>query len=604
MNVMRSHLENTCLNGKKNFSHSNSPRHFLMLFLLLLKCEGTRMERDGSKFGLRSASSNSLVVASEVESLLPQLKEDHRIQLSNEYKNEFKSDRLQNQGNQDLQNYDNGSNLSLIWEDVSVHVKTRKLQVFPSVFLPLTVESSRRVILRPQSGRLESTNLIAVVGPSGAGKTSLLKCLAGVKRTGFSGNIFIKSWSNNRKSSVTTLPDPWPWNGSSCLERRLKSVKVIFISQNDHMIDVLSVKESLMFASKLKNHNENDEEFHEKVLQNLLLDLGLASCMNTRVEDLSGGQLKRLSFALELVSRPEFMILDEPTSGLDSSSAANCVQVLRNLTSKSIGIIASIHQPSAKVLFTFTHVYILSANGDCIYNGPTSNLLTHFSTLGLNCPTFHNPADFVIEVASGDFGPNIIEVLAKSVENAGRVRRESDLCESSSSIKAVIDRMMNQRYPSVAHLKLLVSRNWTSSTRRPLLSWLRLVQHITLSMMGSFMYNYNVGEANGCFSDLVNALPLNVTSLSRFSSETEGSFLKQQRIATDNATFMFFAILFLSFANMMPVVLTYPLVSSLIVSIQVNENVSLRLSANGNIFERKKKRLVWNKYALFCRTFG
>lgn len=163
------------------------------------------MERSGSRFDLRSASSNSLGVASEIESLLPQLKEDDRIQLSNEWKNELRSDQLQNQGNQDSQNYE-GSNLSLIWEDVSVQVKTRKLQLFPSIFLPLTVESSRQVILRGQSGRLESTNLTAVLAVSR--KDEFAQILAVVKRTGFSGNIFIKSWSNDRKSSLATLPNP------------------------------------------------------------------------------------------------------------------------------------------------------------------------------------------------------------------------------------------------------------------------------------------------------------------------------------------------------------------------------------------------------------
>ena len=81
------------------------------------------------------------------------------------------------------------------------------------------------MILKPQSGKLESTNLIAVVGPSGAGKTSLLKCLAGVKRSGFNGNIFVKSWTNSNKSSESTF---WPSNGNSFLERRLKSIKVHF----------------------------------------------------------------------------------------------------------------------------------------------------------------------------------------------------------------------------------------------------------------------------------------------------------------------------------------------------------------------------------------
>lgn len=512
------------------------------------------------KYGSRNSSTNSLGVLPEQESLLPQLKEEQRIQMQQPNTTnmiQFKSDQSRLDPNFDHESCGRDINLSLIWEDVSVQVNTTKYRVCPSLLCPLSIESNRRVILRPQSGRLESTNLIAVVGPSGAGKTSLLKCLAGVKQTGLHGNVFIKSWSKYQKRSETS----WPSKGTSHLEKRLKSAKVIFISQNDHMIEVLTVKESLIFASKLKKYNDTDEEYHEKIVENLILDLGLDTCSNTRVKDLSGGQVKRLSFALELVSRPDFMILDEPTSGLDSSSAANCVQVLRNLSSKSIGIIASIHQPSAKVLFTFTHLYIISSNGDCIYNGPTANLLSYFSSLGLNCPSFHNPADFAIEIASGDFGPNVIEVLAKGVDGR-KNRSESNLNETSSSIKSVIDRMMNQNYPRMVHLKLLVSRNWTSSTRRPLLSWLRLFQHIVLSLMGSFMYNYNVGEANGCFSDLVNSLPINVTSLSKLSSETEASFLKQQRIATDNATFMFFAILFLSFANMMPVVLTYPLVSS------------------------------------------
>jgi ABC-type multidrug transport system ATPase subunit len=119
------------------------------------------------------------------------------------------------------------------------------------------------------------------------------------------------------------------------------------------------------------------------IVEGTIMEMGLQDCANRLIGNwhlrgISGGEKKRLSIALEILTRPSLLFLDEPTSGLDSASAYFVAQTLRNIAHDGKTVISSIHQPSSEVFALFDHLFLLSG-GQTIYFGPADKAVeVHF----------------------------------------------------------------------------------------------------------------------------------------------------------------------------------------------------------------------------------
>ena len=208
-------------------------------------------------------------------------------------------------------------------------------------------------------------------------------------------------------------------------------MKFAFIAQDNHLLSYLTVKESLWFASRLKNRVYAD---HRMIVNNVINKLMIESCAQNRPNKCSGGQLKRVSIALELVSRPNILILDEPTSGLDSVTTRQLIDLLIDLTqaAEPIAILLTIHQPSARLFNLFDIIYLLSYDGQCIYSGPPFKIVDYLKEHDLECPQFSNPSDFALEVAAKEYGRKKVMLLATLMK-----MEALDLEESKYKIKFI-----------------------------------------------------------------------------------------------------------------------------------------------------------------------
>ncbi|CAG5078998.1 Similar to ABCG1: ATP-binding cassette sub-family G member 1 (Homo sapiens) [Cotesia congregata] len=122
-------------------------------------------------------------------------------------------------------------------------------------------------------------------------------------------------------------------------------------------------------------------------------NLGLQECLGTIAANLSGGEKKRLSIGVEIVSNPQVLILDEPTSGLDSASSYQVMSLLRRLSQEGCTIICSIHQPSSQIVTLIDNILVL-ADGQDLYCGPRVSLVETFEQAGFACPSFYNICEF------------------------------------------------------------------------------------------------------------------------------------------------------------------------------------------------------------------
>ena len=148
----------------------------------------------------------------------------------------------------------------------------------------------------------------------------------------------------------------------------------------------------------------------------MVLFLGLKPCAQTKVGNewrrgISGGEKRRVSVAIQLLTKPKLLLLDEPTSGLDSFTAHALVVCLQEIT-QMCTVVCSIHQPQAKIFALFDSVVLL-ANGSIVYNGPQEGMVPYFASLGHPCPENINPADFFIDTTAIDIRTDHAEAASR-----------------------------------------------------------------------------------------------------------------------------------------------------------------------------------------------
>ena len=207
---------------------------------------------------------------------------------------------------------------------------------------------------------LQNGELLAIMGGSGTGKTTLLSLLNG---------------SLKPQEGTITI------NGHDIAEPQAKDL-IGFVPQDDLLIEELTVYQNLWFTAKLCFEGMSEEEIDHRVLQTLK-DLGLDAAKDLKVGSainkyISGGQRKRLNIALELIREPAVLFLDEPTSGLSSADTEKVILLLKEQTQKGKLIIVNIHQPSSDVYKLFDRLWLLDRGGYPVFDGNPIDAITYF----------------------------------------------------------------------------------------------------------------------------------------------------------------------------------------------------------------------------------
>ncbi|KXS17673.1 P-loop containing nucleoside triphosphate hydrolase protein [Gonapodya prolifera JEL478] len=273
---------------------------------------------------------------------------------------------------------------TLRWKDISFAIAASPPKSSKDVEAGIP---NRTEILSSVSGALKSGEMLAIMGGSGSGKTTLLNVLAGRATAGdVSGVVLFDGAPRDQEK--------WPW-------------QYAFVDQQDVFYPMLTVRELLTYHAKLRLRMKTAER--EARIREIMDQLGLFECSNVRVgvpcdagNGISGGQRKRLSVALELLTNPSVLFIDEPTSGLDAFTALTTVDYLRKMTtSASIMSFVAIHQPRENILRLFDK-FLLISRGRIVFSGTLSEAYGHFGSAGHPAPEGVNIADFWLDVIASD----------------------------------------------------------------------------------------------------------------------------------------------------------------------------------------------------------
>lgn len=264
------------------------------------------------------------------------------------------------------------SSRGLIWSDISYTVPTSRYR-----------KSSPKILLSKVTGAVLPGEMVALLGPSGAGKTTLLNALSGRLHGGEVVGHILFNGIHVSKSE---------WTRQSA-----------YVEQDDTIYAGFTVEETIQFSAATKLCNQSASTKREKASK-ILSCLDLTEVRDSRVGNagstnsaISGGERKRVSIGVELVSDPDVLFLDEPTSGLDSSTASKVVHNVGYITkNRGCCTIMTLHQPSHQVLSVFDKIVLMCA-GHVVFFGTLTHGITYFEQQGFVQTAGVNPGDWLLE---------------------------------------------------------------------------------------------------------------------------------------------------------------------------------------------------------------
>ena len=239
-------------------------------------------------------------------------------------------------------------------------------------------------ILKGVSGYIQSGSMWAVMGGSGAGKSTFFNVLMG--KTRHTGGVI----------KVNGHP-----------KDMAKYKKLIgFVPQDDIVIPELTVRENILHSARCRLPMSWKDKDIQAYVDALISCIGLSHVQHSLVGDankpvVSGGQRKRVSIGMELAAAPMCIFLDEPTSGLDATSASSIMRLLKAITKLGVTTITIIHQPREQIYHGFDNILLLGL-GNEIYAGPTIEAPVYFDSLGFTFPSRANPADVIMDIINGE----------------------------------------------------------------------------------------------------------------------------------------------------------------------------------------------------------
>jgi len=262
--------------------------------------------------------------------------------------------------------------------------------------------------LQKMNFRVESGNLIGIMGGSGVGKTTLLNLLHG-KTEPTSGNLYINGYDINSDSA------------------ELMGL-IGFVPQDDMLIEELTVYQNLYYNARLCFGDYNEEQLKD-IVEKVLHDLDLYEIRGLQVGDMmnkkvSGGQRKRLNIGLELMREPVVLFIDEPTSGLSSFDSEKVMSLLRNQALQGKLVFAIIHQPSSDIIKMFDRLWLLDKGGYMIYDGDPVEALVYFKTETSQA----NAAESECPNCGNVETDNILHIVeVKVIDNSGHEGKERQI---------------------------------------------------------------------------------------------------------------------------------------------------------------------------------